>query len=563
MPYNLVREKWIPVRLKNGKRQVHIAPWEMTSGGPSGDDLPVALDTSRPDFNGALIQFLIGLTQTCFAPSDERAWRTRFKEPPPPCELQTAFLRHEKAFNLDGDGPRFMQDAGIRDGKLWPIDHFFVDGPGEQTIEHNADFFVKRGRMVGLPVPAAAAGLFALQTYAPGGGQGYREGLRKGGYVTTLVMGSTLWETVWLNTLSSEELAETFRGSKVNDLSAIYPWLLENGDGPKKRDVTPQDAHLLQMFWGMPWRVCLCIGDQVETQPGGRTHDSLMTGFHKEPGGIKYRAWLHSLSPFTRNERNEDEALRPRGGILYRHWLGLIQSNSKHGSVAPVVRRHRNRMSDGAWRAFDSVFDSPCSVWAFGYEMDPRKVMKALAWREGRIPVPVVEQEWLGTYDQTVPKLIAFAAYCEKVLRLQCLLALSNPTEKAARQLRRLDAVERQGVAHDFSTTTETTIRRWDERTQKGIAEACSRFWQDTEPGFYGVLAELHATLKRNGSVETVKLDWLEVVRKKAVGVYDEITQTLRMSEVTKPERIALALRKLESRLSEKNPIVRDILDLQ
>jgi CRISPR system Cascade subunit CasA len=107
MVFNLINEQWIPVRRLEGTREF-IAPWQVTDN--IGSDPIVALDANRPDFNGALIQFLIGLVQTTMAPKKDRNWRNGFNNPPEADELKTAFATVSHAFNLDGDRPRFMQD---------------------------------------------------------------------------------------------------------------------------------------------------------------------------------------------------------------------------------------------------------------------------------------------------------------------------------------------------------------------------------------------------------------------------------------------------------------------
>ena len=80
---NLIHDAWIPMRRKHGEER-HIAPWEVTTR--YSDDPIVALAAPRPDFNGALIQFLIGLLQTTCAPDSPRTWRTWLREPPSPEE---------------------------------------------------------------------------------------------------------------------------------------------------------------------------------------------------------------------------------------------------------------------------------------------------------------------------------------------------------------------------------------------------------------------------------------------------------------------------------------------
>ncbi len=55
---NLLESQWIPVRRESGES--YIAPWQLTEP----DDSVLELAAPRPDFNGALLQFLIGLLQT-------------------------------------------------------------------------------------------------------------------------------------------------------------------------------------------------------------------------------------------------------------------------------------------------------------------------------------------------------------------------------------------------------------------------------------------------------------------------------------------------------------------
>ena len=71
MAFNLIREHWIPVERRSGERE-SIAPWQITDGLEHSPI--VSLAAPRPDFNGALIQFLIGLLQTLSPPEDEDDW---------------------------------------------------------------------------------------------------------------------------------------------------------------------------------------------------------------------------------------------------------------------------------------------------------------------------------------------------------------------------------------------------------------------------------------------------------------------------------------------------------
>src|SRR5690606_28898959 len=104
---NLLDEAWIPVRRSNGE-QDWITPLQIT------EPTIVALDARRPDFNGALIQFLIGLVQTTTSMDSEIEWKQWNEKPPTADQLQQWFEPVREAFVFDGDGARFMQDFGLR-----------------------------------------------------------------------------------------------------------------------------------------------------------------------------------------------------------------------------------------------------------------------------------------------------------------------------------------------------------------------------------------------------------------------------------------------------------------
>lgn len=167
MSFNLIREAWIPARSVDGARTM-LAPWQVTAG--IGPNLVVALDAPRPDFNGALIQFLIGLVQTALAPKDDRAWRKWLSRPPDEAALKAGMEPFAHAFDLDGPGPRFMQESALqtdKKAKTWPVSYLLIDAPTENTRKEDRDHFVKRQQFEddkGEPkptcLPCAAAALF-------------------------------------------------------------------------------------------------------------------------------------------------------------------------------------------------------------------------------------------------------------------------------------------------------------------------------------------------------------------------------------------------------------------
>ena len=138
--FNLLKHKWIPVRTRAGKRK-RIAPWDVTAD--YTDDPIVQLVFPRADLNGGVIQFLIGIVQTCFAP-DSDDWDDYREQPPSPEVLKNHMEPEADAFGLCGEGPRFMQDLNLhtQDKKNeTQIGSLFIDEPGDNTIRQNTDFF--------------------------------------------------------------------------------------------------------------------------------------------------------------------------------------------------------------------------------------------------------------------------------------------------------------------------------------------------------------------------------------------------------------------------------------
>ncbi len=265
---NLMNDPWIPVRCADGHTR-RIRPHELTMT----DNLVVALDAPRPDFNGALAQFLIGLLQTVCAPVDEEQWEEWLWSPPTPETLAQHFAPLAHCFQLDGDGPRFMQDFDINmEGNVKPIAALLIDAPGEKTLEKNRDHFVKCESTQGLCPECTTIALFTLQINAPKGGVGHRTSLRGGGPLTTLLVfdhrstenSELLWRDLWLNVLLKREyLAKHHKDN--DDLSVWFPWLSPTYTSEKGQRVTPIDnTHPAIAYWATPRRILLDFNAAIE-----------------------------------------------------------------------------------------------------------------------------------------------------------------------------------------------------------------------------------------------------------------------------------------------------------
>lgn len=369
---------WIPVSVR-GAATVCIAPWQIAEG----DGLRyTAVAAARPDFSGALTQFLIGLLQTAFAPKDDKAWYALWIKPPTSEALRQAFVPYGDAFVLDGDGARFMQDLTLREGDSKSIASLLMDAPGGNTVKNNQDHFIKREAAFALCPDCAAAALFCLQSNAPAGGQGHRVGLRGGGPLSTLLWPRDhslgLWHALWLNVLPKDQLAASEFGREK-----IFPWLAPTVTSEKNQKVTPQLADPLQMYWGMPRRIRLIFANQEgQCSICGATSDRLVSEYITKNFGVSYEGWQHVLSPHTR-ESAETLPLPLHGqpgGIGFRHWAGVVVSDdggTSRGSRQParILSHHK-----GSFHRYRIEAD----IWAFGYDMDN---MKARAWVDSRMPL--------------------------------------------------------------------------------------------------------------------------------------------------------------------------------
>ena len=383
--FNLISEPWLPVQRRSGATG-WVAPSQINER--ISEDPIVGFAWPRPDFNGAAHEFLIGLLATAAAPPDDDGWTEWWWQPPKPETLEERFTRVAHAFNLDGPGPRFLQDTDPLNGaKTEQVGALLMDAPGAQTLRNNADLFVKRGGTAALCRAAAAMALYTLQAYAPSGGAGHRTSLRGGGPMTTLVVaehgqGQTLWGRLWPNVETQEEIGR--RATEVlrpRDDALVFPWLAATRTSQKNggKSTSQPDVHPLQAYWGMPRRIRL----QFEDADGRRcsltnTEDAVVVAQYRTKNyGANYvsESFNHPLSPYYRQREGKARLpVHPKpGGITYRLWPGLVcRTGDGLGDPAQVVRHWRDK--DGG----------DARVMAFGYDMDN---MKARAWVEGEMPV--------------------------------------------------------------------------------------------------------------------------------------------------------------------------------
>ncbi len=303
---NLVSDPWIPVRHRGGAAVVR--PDQIANADVLGLAWP------RPDLNLACHELLIGLIYLSCPPGDEDARL----EPPNQKTLRDALAPLSPAFNLLGDGPRFLQDFELLEGEPNPPDMLFIDSAGGSTARKNADLMVRRDRYEALPLPLAAMALFTLQAFAPAGGAGNRTSMRGGGPLVTLLRPKDegLWPLIWANV----PFGAAIRPDELSRLPWMRPTVTSNEGQVVVPEGSPMDSPPPEMFFGQPRRLRLVTnGDGV-------------TGVIQRPYGTNYAHWVHYLSPYYDDAKGQPLPMHPRPGPFgYRDWRGVIlQSEKRH-----------------------------------------------------------------------------------------------------------------------------------------------------------------------------------------------------------------------------------------
>lgn len=490
---NLITTRWILARRRKGERAL-IAPWEITSD--LENNPIVSLACPRADFDGALIQILIGLLQTTMAPATAREWGERFDAPPSPDELRDAFAPLEPCFGLMADGPRFFQDLELDEsiGKRDGVEKLLIDAPGANTLAQGIDHFVKAGRVDALCLPCAASALASLQINAPSGGQGHRTGIRGGGPLTTLVVpeesedGKTsLWHSLWLNVLDRRAFGN---GDPLAHQEAIFPWLSPTRTSEGGAGTTLNDVHPLQVYWAMPRRIRLEPPDPAAptvtcdlcNAPEGPRVRSYLT---KNLGTNYTGPWHHPLSPYRYGKDGALIAFKGSSqGLSYRDWVGLVvPSDDERERPARVVQvflneRRRSRRAGGLHRY---------RLWAFGYDMDK---MKARGWVEDRMPLEEPPEGADDVFSHSVRQLVKGADWAAWALETAVRSVLSGHSKKA-----------------------------------QAPPEARKRFWEETQPAFLSRIQAIREALASDeGDLDPIKRRWMSTLARSAGGIFEDLT---------------------------------------
>jgi len=507
---NLILDPWVPIRDNVGTVR-DISPLELAS------TEPVALDLAalRPDFNGALAQFLIGLLQLVASDQGDD-WKAVMNgaQPLPVDELRK-WAQH---FEFDTGDWRVMQDTQLTDNDGGnDIDTLFLESPGANAVRNNSDLFVKRRDPSALSLAIAAQTLIALQMNAPAGGQGNRTSLRGGGPVSYLWWPSQrdglavpLWQKVWANVQALDGGCR--RG-------CVLPWTAPCLTSEGSKDVIAQlsvrfgalsnKENAALCFFATPRRIRLAFNDGTNCSISG-THGRGATSYVAKNFGANYLShqFQHPLSSYYELKDQWLPTHLSDAGFSYVDWVHAQRSGEALRAPSVLEGIHRRRVE----RWLGSKSDAP--IWAFGYKMDN---MKCEGWHEARFPVLVgLTPDAANTLFEQANLLIAASNACISALR---------------RALR----------------------KAWSDEGKKGDTSVGERrLLSETEAYFYqslGRIAEKPAATTDDAAArEQVKLDWQKRLSSAARKVYELLAQEgdARCESLKVMQRSAQAHRQLD-----------------
>ncbi len=487
---NLLKDPWIPVLRRDGTTEL-IRPYEIT--GLIETNPVQILDAARPDFNGSLIQFLIGIIQAVMTPEDEEEWCERFLNPPAEDELQGLMEKYYAYFNLDGEDIRFMQETGLDSDNTLNIGSLLIESPGVNTMKNNTDHFIKRGNTEKMCPCCTAAAIFTMNTNAPAGGAGIRTSLRGGGPLTTIAVPeddrsryNTLWHKVWLNILIKKDIRLTHCKINLKEDEQKFPWISPVKISKEKgTETTFDEIHPVQTYWAMPRRMRLDppIVESAICDVCGKEIDSYYSSYSTRPYGINYgEGILHPLSPYYSDKNGLKLPVHPQpGGFIYRHWPDYIASDDPNNPRAIVLQKVDERLRD---LKLEKVGQS-IRVHVFGYDMDN---MKARCWYETQMPYFLIKEKIREN----------FVEYAQR---------LAN----AARQ-----------VAANTRTAVKNAWFSPDSTVRGDLFFIENEFWNGTEKDYYGTLLEIRSALENKPEMINDILEiWLRNLNRMSLRVFD------------------------------------------
>jgi CRISPR system Cascade subunit CasA len=362
--------------------------------------------------------------------------------------------------------------------------------------------------------------------------------------LTTLILGRTLWQTIWLNVLGEKDLQIRGASQERANKGDIFPWMAPTRTSGQDQNTTSTDVHPLQMYWSMPSRILL---DSAEPSTASQNHliktesNTIFCSIKKKNHGTNYVGpWAHPLTP----HRENGPVLGSAEVLSYRHWLGAtITENKRQIRPAKVIRMAYRRAS---YSVVENTLGRRPQVWLFGYAMSNAK---AEMWQDSTMPLFTVAPEVRVEFENFAHQLVNAADHLAGELKTALKRGLYGKKKNGGWDF----------AAHIKSSAEQKSV----------LDDTATRFWRDTEPLFFDYLSEAQSVLERNkdhDSDDDLTLDlrrkWLEGLREDhLLLLYDEVTASSTFHGAD-PKSVALARNELFWAAHESNDDIREKLNL-
>ena len=533
---NLLVDRWLPVVRRDGTRE-KVAICDLLDEHPTNPIVDV--EAPRADFRNAIYQLLIGIVQVAAAPEDEEDWYDLWKEPYTSESFREKVLIYEDCFEIDSDGPAFMQD--FDSDQLLSKEHvnvfrLLLGTPGENTVKLNRDLFVKELPTFQLDAYWAAIALFLSQQVAgPPDGGGHREGLRGSGALTTLVLpiqessDTSLWQVVWTNIFPQEETM-SWNG---NSEKAIFPWMTSTISSTGNKVAGFDVFHPLCVYWGMPWRVRFVLPalQGVCQTTGSESRQVIRQHCRLKHGNMYSNLWRHPFTPYKDKitdedlEKNKKPSMRADSDrFLYTNWAALCLGNDKF-QISRILSYH-----EGKRRYLRSVENLSFRLWASGFHMVPGEAT-VKNWNEAFFPLLYIAPEDSEYVEQRVEVFITQAS--------NLAFALLSAVQEA--WFTRPKDIKKPKDKLSFLTTS---------------------FWQNTEPDFYELLDRMVKNLDSPEVLADCAKQWRKCITREAYDLFDKSALT-QQEDGLDMRRVVAARGSLEKQVGKAYRELNNLIEIE
>ncbi|MCX7170398.1 MAG: type I-E CRISPR-associated protein Cse1/CasA [Proteobacteria bacterium] len=293
----------------------------------------------RGDWNAATLMLLHAMVQTAVVTNDKcpdrDTWLDLMESPPKNL--------HEWFDGLDA-GPMAWQCL-TAEGDV-PVAAILPETPGDNALRNTSDIMHwQQDAPTSLTVHEAQIAIISDNFCGMPIGSGHRIGCRGYSPMTTMVepenLDATLWDRVWLNVFPKQRWDDRYRSRTP----FIFPWQKELPTG----EVTPDNAHSLEMLWQMPRRWRMIIGT-----------NGMVSTLMRQGDGRNYVGWEHPLTGLFLTTAKQWLGTKINPHIGFREWAAIAVGLKEQARQPAVVARY---IQDRLWRG------KPIRLRCFGWTL--------------------------------------------------------------------------------------------------------------------------------------------------------------------------------------------------